>query len=312
MPVPASWCAAASRHRRPHDARRAAGLRHGARPTPPTSTAGVTPTAPTSRCCWCAACNAIRHLAARLRKLGEALYVEARLPARMRTIAILRICALVRCEYEWGGQAAFWGPIAGVSDDECDALVTGGADDPRWAEAERVADRRRRRTGAHRLVVGADVACARRGLSTTSSGWSCSSPSAGTARSARCATGSRCPSRAGCGAGRRQPTDRRSRRSPGCWLREHLSSTGRGSSLHETGTHPVAQTRRSPCRDHVRARRRRSGPHRATASTGTSGTPRRTSSRPCPPLAGTRCEPGRERVATVTPVPASSPRTPSV
>ena len=29
-------------------------------------------------------------LAARLRKLGEALYVEARLPARMRTIAILR------------------------------------------------------------------------------------------------------------------------------------------------------------------------------------------------------------------------------
>ncbi len=69
-------------------------------------------------------------LAARLRKLGEALYTEARLPARVRTIAILRICALVRCEYEWGGQAAFWGPIAGVSDEECDALVTGGADDP--------------------------------------------------------------------------------------------------------------------------------------------------------------------------------------
>ena len=77
-------------------------------------------------------------LAARLRKLGEALYVEARLPARMRTIAILRICALVRCEYEWGGQAAFWGPIAGVSDDECDALVTGGADDDRWSAGDRV------------------------------------------------------------------------------------------------------------------------------------------------------------------------------
>ena len=53
-------------------------------------------------------------LAARLRKLGEALYIEARLPPRIATIAILRICALVRCEYEWGGQAAFWGPIAGV------------------------------------------------------------------------------------------------------------------------------------------------------------------------------------------------------
>ncbi len=67
----------------------------------------------------------IRNLASRLRKLGESLYIEALLPPRVRTIAILRICALVRCEYEWGGQAAFWGPIAGVSDDECDALVTG-------------------------------------------------------------------------------------------------------------------------------------------------------------------------------------------
>jgi hypothetical protein len=76
-------------------------------------------------------------LAARLRKLGESLYVEALLAPRVRTIAILRICALVRCEYEWGGQAAFWGPIAGVGDDECDALVTGSADDPRWGEAER-------------------------------------------------------------------------------------------------------------------------------------------------------------------------------
>jgi hypothetical protein len=45
-------------------------------------------------------------LASRLRKLGEALYVEARLPARTRTIAILRICALVHCEYEWSDQAA--------------------------------------------------------------------------------------------------------------------------------------------------------------------------------------------------------------
>ena len=75
------------------------------------------------------------NLASRLRKLGESLYIEALLPPRVRTIAILRICALVRCEYEWGGQAAFWGPIAGVSDDECDALVTGS--DPVWSESER-------------------------------------------------------------------------------------------------------------------------------------------------------------------------------
>ncbi len=57
-------------------------------------------------------------LAARLRKMGESLYVDARLPARIRTIAILRICGLLHCEYEWGGQAAFWGPIAGGLDDE--------------------------------------------------------------------------------------------------------------------------------------------------------------------------------------------------
>ncbi len=64
-------------------------------------------------------------MAGRLRTMGEALYVEARLSPRTRTIAILRICALLHCAYEWGGQAAFWGPIAGVSNDECDALVTG-------------------------------------------------------------------------------------------------------------------------------------------------------------------------------------------
>jgi hypothetical protein len=76
-------------------------------------------------------------LAGRLRKLGESLYTATLLPPRTRTMAILRICALVRCEYEWGGQAAFWGPIAGVNDDECDALVTAGADDPRWNPFER-------------------------------------------------------------------------------------------------------------------------------------------------------------------------------
>jgi alkylhydroperoxidase family enzyme len=77
------------------------------------------------------------NMAARLRKMGESLYLDARLPPRVRTIAILRICGLVRCEYEWGGQAAFWGPIAGVSDDECDALAIGGAEDPRWSDDER-------------------------------------------------------------------------------------------------------------------------------------------------------------------------------
>ncbi|KUI44104.1 carboxymuconolactone decarboxylase [Mycobacterium sp. IS-1590] len=76
------------------------------------------------------------NLAARLRKLGESLYIDARLPPRLRTIAILRICALLRCEYEWGGQAAFWGPLVGVSERECDALVLD--DDSGFSAFERV------------------------------------------------------------------------------------------------------------------------------------------------------------------------------
>jgi len=76
-------------------------------------------------------------LAARTRELGEGLYVDGRLPARERTLTILRTCALLRCAYEWGGQAAFWGPIAGVREEECDALVTGSPDDARWSAGER-------------------------------------------------------------------------------------------------------------------------------------------------------------------------------
>lgn len=76
-------------------------------------------------------------LANRTRALGESLYVDGRLPARDRTIAILRACGRLRCEYEWGGQAAFWGPIAGVGEDECDALAIGTPADARWSTAER-------------------------------------------------------------------------------------------------------------------------------------------------------------------------------
>jgi hypothetical protein len=68
--------------------------------------------------------------------LGESLYVDGRPPARDRTIAILRICGLLKCAYEWGGQAAFWGPIAEVTAAECDALAIGTATDDRWSAGE--------------------------------------------------------------------------------------------------------------------------------------------------------------------------------
>ena len=77
-------------------------------------------------------------LADRTRAMGESLYVDGRLPARDRTLAILRICARLGCAYEWGGQAAFWGPIAEVGEDDSDALVTAAADDARWTGPEQV------------------------------------------------------------------------------------------------------------------------------------------------------------------------------
>lgn len=72
-------------------------------------------------------------LADRTRGLGEALYLHGKLTPRQRTIAILRTCAGIGCAYEWGGQAAFWGPLAGLSGEECDALVVSGPEDARWS-----------------------------------------------------------------------------------------------------------------------------------------------------------------------------------
>lgn len=78
-------------------------------------------------------------LADRVRRLGEGLYVDGRLPARMRTVVILRTCARVGGAYEWGGQAAFWGPLCELTEDECDLLATSGPDESCWTPAERAA-----------------------------------------------------------------------------------------------------------------------------------------------------------------------------
>ena len=76
-------------------------------------------------------------LANRTRALGESLYVDGRLSARDRTIAILRTCGQVGCAYEWGGQAAFWGPIAGLTGEECDTLAVDPlADGAEWTRGE--------------------------------------------------------------------------------------------------------------------------------------------------------------------------------
>jgi len=76
-------------------------------------------------------------LAGKVRRLGEGIYLDGRLPARLRTVVILRTCARVGGAYEWGGQAAFWGPLCELTGDECDLLATGGPDEPAWSAAER-------------------------------------------------------------------------------------------------------------------------------------------------------------------------------
>src|SRR4051794_19976670 len=77
-------------------------------------------------------------LADRVRHLGEGLYVDGRLDPRARTIAILRTCGRIGSAYEWGGQAAFWGPLTGVTPDEADALTRdeAGADTPAWSSLD--------------------------------------------------------------------------------------------------------------------------------------------------------------------------------
>jgi alkylhydroperoxidase family enzyme len=76
-------------------------------------------------------------LADRVRHLGEGLYVDGRLDGRTRTLAILRTCGRVGSAYEWGGQAAFWGPLTGIDPAEADALTTGDAVGPDWSELDR-------------------------------------------------------------------------------------------------------------------------------------------------------------------------------
>jgi alkylhydroperoxidase family enzyme len=72
-------------------------------------------------------------LATRTQALGLERSVGGRLVPRDRQIAIMRICALVGCAYEWGGQATFWGPRVGLSMEDCDFLVTGGGS---WSARE--------------------------------------------------------------------------------------------------------------------------------------------------------------------------------
>ena len=76
------------------------------------------------------------NLSDRLRNLGEGIYVDGQLAPRLRTIAILRTCGNIESAYEWGGQAAFWGPLTRINDDEADALTRPNADGVDWSAVD--------------------------------------------------------------------------------------------------------------------------------------------------------------------------------
>ena len=63
--------------------------------------------------------------------------MDGRLDPRTRTIAILRTCGRIGSAYEWGGQAAFWGPLTSVSPEEADPLTRDDADHPAWTALDR-------------------------------------------------------------------------------------------------------------------------------------------------------------------------------
>ena len=71
------------------------------------------------------------------RFMGGGLLDRGRLTLRQRELAILRVTARCRSEYEWGVHAVFFAPRAGLGPEELAALVHGGSDDARFEPAER-------------------------------------------------------------------------------------------------------------------------------------------------------------------------------
>ena len=61
---------------------------------------------------------------------------SARVDPLEREILIHRTCARCGCEYEWGVHAAVFARAVGLTDEQLEATVNGGADDPRWSERQ--------------------------------------------------------------------------------------------------------------------------------------------------------------------------------
>src|SRR5205809_7893557 len=72
-------------------------------------------------------------LASRMRPLGAGILGHGRVEPREREIVIHRTCALSGAEYEWGVHVLAFGKPLGLTDEQIEATVRGGADAPCWS-----------------------------------------------------------------------------------------------------------------------------------------------------------------------------------
>jgi alkylhydroperoxidase family enzyme len=69
---------------------------------------------------------------------NSGLLDRGHLTIRQREIVIDRVTASCGAEYEWGVHVSAYAKRAELTDDQIESLVTGGADDECWGEADRV------------------------------------------------------------------------------------------------------------------------------------------------------------------------------
>ncbi len=80
-----------------------------------------------------------KELSDRMRPLGAGLLgSHSSLDPRDREIVIARVCARCGCVYEWGVHAVVYGTEVGLSPQQLRASVLGTAQDPVWAERDRL------------------------------------------------------------------------------------------------------------------------------------------------------------------------------
>ena len=76
------------------------------------------------------------HILEKFRSTGSYLLNFGTLDPLEREIVIHRTCARCGAEYEWGVHVAFYAQSVGLSQEQIDATVAGGPDDPVWSRSQ--------------------------------------------------------------------------------------------------------------------------------------------------------------------------------